>query len=286
MRIRIAPNSTWASSVSTWNDGNLTDAKKAVARGANILASPWTPPAAMKSNGSLINGGSLLPEQYTNYVAYLNKYAYYMLTNGVPLRALSLQNEPDWTATYESCIWSPTQFLHFFRTNAAAISNAPLMMPESLGFNPSYADPTLNDAMAVTNVGLIGGHLYGVNTINPHTNALAKGKNRWMTEYLENDQTLESSMQTARQINDCLTTGSMSAYIWWKCLGNANGLLNASGVIQKRGYTMAHFSRFVRPGHYRMGETNSGSSSVSAFKNVTNNQFAIVAVNSYSLAFD
>jgi glucuronoarabinoxylan endo-1,4-beta-xylanase len=62
--------------------------------------------------------------------------------------------------------------------------------------------------------------------------------------------------------------------------------LNASGVIQKRGYMMAQFSRFVRPGHYRMGETNSGSSSVSAFKNVTNNQFTIVAVNSYSLAFD
>ncbi len=160
------------------------------------------------------------------------------------------------------------------------------MMPESLGFKFNYSDPSLNDAVAVTNIDFIGGHLYGVNTITPYTNALARGKPVWMTEYLENDQSVESAIKTMKQIHECLTTGSLSAYIWWKCLDDDNGLLSGAGVIQKRGYMFSQFSRFVRPGHYRIGGTNLGSGSVSAFKNTTNNQFAIIAINPYSLAFD
>ena len=284
LRVRIAPNSTWSSSVSAWND-SVSDAKKAAARGAGVLATPWTPPAAMKDSGVLTNG-SLLPAQYANYAAYLKKYADNMLSNGVSLRAISVQNEPDWGTTYESCVWTTNQLLNFFRTNAAAIGSTPVMMPESLGFNFNYSDPTLNDPVAVTNVDLVGGHLYGVTTIQDYPNAHAKGKPTWMTEYLENDQTIESAIGTASEIHDCLTAGNMSAYIWWKCLGDANGLLNAAGVIQKRGYVMSQFSRFVRPGHYRMGETNLGSGSVSAYKSPNGTQFAIIAINPYSLAFN
>ena len=258
LRVRIDPNTNWSAA--------LSDAQKAVSRGAGVLATPWTPPASMKDNHALTNG-SLLPAQYASYAAYLEKFADYMSANGAPLRAISIQNEPDWATTYESCVWTSNQFLNFFRTNAAAIGSTPVMMPESLGFNLNYSDPTLNDPVAVTNVDLIGGHLYGVTTIKDYTNAHALGKPTWMTEYLENDQTIDSAIGTARQIHDCLTTGNMSAYIWWKCLGDANGLLNASGVIQKRGYVMSQFSRFVRPGHYRIGATNAGSGYVSAYKN-------------------
>ena len=284
LRVRIAPNSSWNSSVSAWNN-SVSDAKKAALRGASVLATPWTPPASMKDNGALTNG-SLLPAQYANYAAYLKKYADNMTANGVSLRAISVQNEPDWGTTYESCVWTSGQFLNFFRTNAAAIGGTPVMMPESLGYNASYSDPTLNDPVAVTNVGLIGGHLYGVSTIQDYPNAHNKGKPTWMTEYLENDQTIEGAIQTAKQIHDCLTTGNMSAYIWWKCLSDANGLLNAAGAIQKRGYVMSQFSRFVRPGFYRIGGTNLGSGRVSAYKNTNDNQFVIIAINPYSIAFD
>ena len=284
LRVRIEPNSNWSNSVSGWS-GSVNDAKRAALRGAGVLATPWTPPAAMKTSTNTV-GGSLLTNQYANYAAYLEKYASNMLANGVSLRAVSVQNEPDWDPNYEGCVWSGAQFLNFFRTNAGVIQSAPVMMPESLGFNFNYSDPSLNDAVAVTNIDFIGGHLYGVNTITPYTNALAKGKHLWMTEYLENDQSIERAIQTLKQIHECLTTGSMSAYIWWKCLDDDNGLLNGAGVIQKRGYMVSQFSRFVRPGHYRIGGTNLGNSFVSAFKDTTNNQFAIIAINPYSLAFD
>ena len=271
LRVRIDPTTNWVTA--------LSDAQKAVARGAGVLATPWTPPASMKDNGVLTNG-SLLPSQYANYASYLKTFADYMSANGAPLRAISVQNEPDWPATYESCVWSGTQFLNFFRTNAAAIGSTPVMMPESLGYNFSYSDPTLNDPVAATNVALVGGHLYGVTTIQDYANAHSKGKPTWMTEYLLNDQTIGSAIATAQQIHDCLTTGNMSAYIWWKTLGNANGLVNASGVPQIRGFVMAQFSRFVRPNYYRLGVSNNANTSITAYKATNSPNFAIVAINS------
>src|SRR5678816_1246552 len=44
LRVRIAPDNNW-------ND-ELQNAKKAVARGAIVMATPWTPPASMKTNNN------------------------------------------------------------------------------------------------------------------------------------------------------------------------------------------------------------------------------------------
>ncbi|MGC3957757.1 MAG: hypothetical protein QM813_07350 [Verrucomicrobiota bacterium] len=275
LRIRIDPNGSWA------ND--LADAKKAVARGASILASPWSPPASMKDNTNLIHG-SLLPAQYTNYANHLNNFANYMKTNGVQLRAISIQNEPDWDASYEGCVWTAGQLQSFCQGAAALITNAPVMMPESLNYNQAMSELTLNDPVAAANVDLVGGHLYGNGdagaTISDYPNAHNKGKPTWMTEFLVNDQTWGTAIVTAQQLHDCLTIGNMSAYIWWKTLGDANGLVNAAGAPQKRGFVMAQWSRFVRPGYYRIGVTNTASPlRVTAYKNLTNGSFAVVVIN-------
>jgi hypothetical protein len=70
----------------------------------------------------------------------------------------------------------------------------------------------------------------------------------------------------------------MSAYIWWKCIGDANGLLSAAGVAQKRGYIMAQFSRFVHPGNIRIDATAS-LAAVTAYRDTNSGNFAIVAIN-------
>jgi hypothetical protein len=75
----------------------------------------------------------------------------------------------------------------------------------------------------------------------------------------------------------------MSAYIWWKAYGDANGVVNASGVPQKRGFALAQWSRFVRPNDYRIGATNTGLGFISGYKNPGSGQFAIVAVNNSSI---
>ena len=269
LRVRIAPDGD--------NTNNLLDAQKAHARGARILATPWTPPAAMKDNNSTIQG-SLLPSQYGAFVTYLNNYASYMAANNAPLAVISLQNEPDWAATYESCLWTAEQFRTFCRDFAGAIT-VPVMMPESLNFSPALSDPTVNDLVAVGHIDYVGGHLYGA-TIRDYPLARSRGLPLWMTEFLLNDQTIESAVATGRQISDCLSVGNMSAYIWWKCIGDANGLLNAAGVPQPRSCVMAQFSRFVRPGDFRVDvPANSGPLGITAFKDAPSGRFAIVAVN-------
>ena len=269
LRVRIAPDGD--------NGNNLLDAQKAHARGARILATPWTPPAAMKDNNNLIQG-SLLPSQYGAFVTYLNNYAAYMAANNAPLAVISLQNEPDFAATYESCLWTPEQFRTFCRDFAGAIT-VPVMMPESFDFDQSLSDPTLNDAVAVGNIDFVGGHLYGA-AIRDYPLARSRGLPLWMTEYLINDQTIETAVATGRQISECLSVGNMSAYIWWKCIGDANGLLNAAGVPQPRSYVMAQFSRFVRPGDHRVDvPTNTGTLGITAFTEGSSGRFAIVAVN-------
>jgi glucuronoarabinoxylan endo-1,4-beta-xylanase len=279
LRVRIDPSSNWANA--------LSDAQKAIARGARVLATPWSPPASMKDNDNT-TGGSLLPAQYANYAAYLNGFAGYMAANGAPLAAISVQNEPDASVDYESASWNPTQLQTFCHDNAGAITNAPVLMPESQSYNTNYSEPTLNDPIAATNVTFIAGHLYGSTDagvpVVDYPNAHNKGKPTWMTEFLVNDQTIGTAITTAMQIHDCMTVGNMSAYIWWKCLGDANGLVNASGVPQIRGFVMAQWSRFVRTNYFRIGATNNTSAAVSAYKDSSSTAFAIVAINTNATA--
>ena len=157
------------------------------------------------------------------------------------------------------------------------------MMPESFDFDQALSDPTLNDSVAVANIDYIGGHLYGA-TIRDYPAARARGLPLWMTEYLVNDQTIETAVATGRQISECLSVGNMSAYIWWKCIGDANGLLNASGIPQPRSYVMAQFSRFARPGDYRVDvPANTGPLGITAFTDQPSGRFAIVAVNNTTM---
>ena len=61
--------------------------------GMLIMATPWSAPAWMKTSQNLI-GGELLPQYEDNYADYLVKYLDAMRGNGIPIFALTLQNEP------------------------------------------------------------------------------------------------------------------------------------------------------------------------------------------------
>jgi O-glycosyl hydrolase len=274
IRVRISPTANYSDA--------LESGRKAHVRGARILATPWTPPAEMKTNDNIV-GGSLLPSEYGNYVAYLNSFLSTMTDYGAPVSVISLQNEPDIAVTYESAFWTPEEFRVFSRDYSGSI-NAPVMMPESFRFDQAVSNPTLNDPAAAANVDYIGGHLYGTG-VRDYPLARSLGKPIWMTEFLINDQSIGSALSTAEQVNDTLTTGHMSAYIWWKLIGNANGLLDAAGTPQRRGYVMGQFSRFVRPGDFRVDvPTNTGPLSISAFKDPASGRFTVVAINNTTFA--
>jgi glucuronoarabinoxylan endo-1,4-beta-xylanase len=208
-----------------------------------------------------------------------------MSANGAAVSVISLQNEPDFDPTYEGCVWTADQFHTFCRDFASGITT-PVMMPESFSYNQALSNPTLNDSASAANVDYIGGHLYG-GSIQDYPLAHNLGKHTWMTEYLVNDQTIEQAVITGRQISDCLSVGNMSGYIWWKTIGNANGLLNADGVLQPRAYVMAQFAKFISPGWVRIAVTgNSSTLGISAFRNMDASSYTIIAVNTSNTAIN
>src|SRR5215471_11501379 len=62
LRCRINSNYNWTT--------EAANASAAHTRGAKVMGTPWTPPASMKDNGSLICG-DLLPSQYAAFASYL-----------------------------------------------------------------------------------------------------------------------------------------------------------------------------------------------------------------------
>jgi len=251
-----------------------TDAANAAiahAWGVRVLGSAWTPPPAMKSNNSAV-GGSLNPDQYGAYAAYLATAA-----ATIGLDYVSPQNEPDIGVTYQSCFWTPAQLATWCRDFAPAVGR-PIVMPESYRFDDAYADPTLNDPVAASHVAIVGGHIYGSgNTV--HADGPAHGKHVWMTEHFNNDQTLAAALVDAREVSDCLSH-EMNAYIWWRAFHTslATDDLIDGATPQKNGYAIGQFSRFLRPGMVRCGATYSPNPGVyvTAYRG---NGLVVVAVN-------
>lgn len=74
-----------------------------------LLASPWSPPAFMKSNGEMNHGGYLLEKYYPMWAEYIVKYLQEYEKRGIHISMLTLQNEPQAVQTWDSCIYSSEQ---------------------------------------------------------------------------------------------------------------------------------------------------------------------------------
>jgi len=72
----------------------------------NLLASPWSPPAWMKTNNDMNNGGQLLPQFRESWAQYYVKYIKAMKKKGFNICAITVQNEPAAIQTWDSCIYS------------------------------------------------------------------------------------------------------------------------------------------------------------------------------------
>ena len=258
-------------------------AKLAQSLGAIVIASPWTPPPAMKSNNNIV-GGVLNEGSYGAYAAHLKAFADYMAAQGAPLYAVSLQNEPDASVTYESCSWNGTQLLNFTRDHAPAIG-VRIMMPESQNFYRPLSDPTLNDSAAAAHVAIIAGHIYG-GGLNPYPLVGQKAKEFWMTEHLDLDTSWAGVLGTGLEIHNCILAG-MQAYVWWYTV-RFYGPISEDGNVSKRGYVMSQYARFVRPGYHRIKShpTPQRNVFVSAYRDSSSSRVVVVALNTGSLPLE
>ena len=81
----------------------------------NIFASPWSPPAFMKDNNNMLQGGKLKPEFYQSWANYYAKFIRAYQSEGIPIWGLSIQNEPMATQKWESCIYSAEEERDFLK---------------------------------------------------------------------------------------------------------------------------------------------------------------------------
>ncbi len=249
-------------------------AKLAESYGAIVFATPWTPPAQMKSNNNIV-GGILNDSSYAAYAAHLKSFSDYMSASGAPLYAVSVQNEPDVSVNYESCDWNASQMLKFVKYNAPSVGNK-IIVPESYNFNHVISDAILNDPAAAANVSIVGGHIYG-GGLNGYALAAEKGKELWMTEHLDTDTSYAAVLRTGKEIDNCMYFG-MNAYVWWY-IRRFYGLIGEDGKVTKRGYVMSQYARFIRPGYVRVDATSNPRELVFATAYKYGSKVVIVSIN-------
>jgi glucosylceramidase len=83
----------------------------------HLFASPWSPPAWMKDNNNMVQGGKLLPEYRDAWANYYVKFINAYEKEGVPVWGMSVQNEPMAKQRWESCIFTAQEERDFIKTN-------------------------------------------------------------------------------------------------------------------------------------------------------------------------
>jgi glucuronoarabinoxylan endo-1,4-beta-xylanase len=273
-------------------NGELGTAQLAVARGATVFSSPWSPPGAFKSNSSFKNGGTLLPSHYADWAAQIASYVTMMAKNGVPLYAVSVQNEPDLSTNYGSCKYTGNEihaFVPYLYTalNSAGVGATKIMIAEQAHWEIDLTIPSMTDPKVMPEIGIIAAHSY-----NSAPQAYSTGRARlWQTEDSSQSQTYDGSMDDgltwALKIHSYFVHAGINAWVWWFLTDmpqQGEGMDNAAltdfrGNIPKRTYTTGQFSRFVHPGWFRIGTGDLGLVKVAAFKDAKSQDFAIVVIN-------
>jgi len=298
-----------------WNNWDLSATRKLIAvlngnsdyQVPTYFSTPWTPPNNNTSRWKLgvadyVNspevGGYLDPAHYQDYADVLADYVLGFASKmGAPLAALSLQNEPNYKVTYESADWSDQQihsFLTVLRSEFekkgvfSALPGFTILAPEMENFSESLILPSLADSNTASLLGIVGAHQYEFGPWNvasyapaPFSQSIAGGKKIWVTEWSTNafkaETPLSSALIFARLLQTDLTSANISAYVhWWY-----KDLVDSSGVPNKNLCALGHFSRFVRPGSFRLEATTRIGNDLllAAFKDAAGTGLTLVAIN-------
>ncbi len=291
LRARIDPTNNFSPEVST-----LVSAK---AVNPNILfwATEWSPPAQYKANDNVDGGASndtflgassgAANSDDTGLASYQVSFIQYCKNQGINLYALSVQNEPNFNPTYEACLWSAGQFDVYVKAFYSALQSAGLstkiMIPEP--DNPggmNLASTAMADSTAAPEIGIIASHAYGENLAPLSSYGFSNVTNQewWESEISGNTTDVPGALQEAGWIHTSLVDAGTNAFHYWWIQD-----LYSGSSLDIKAFVLGNYSKFIRPGYYRMGATEVPSSgvSVSAFKNTNTSSpqtIVFVAINS------
>ncbi|MBR5152754.1 MAG: glucosylceramidase [Clostridia bacterium] len=81
----------------------------------DLLVSPWSPPAYMKTTGRMNEGGSLLPEYRELWAKFYEKFITCYREEGIPVWGVTVQNEPKAVQRWDSCVYTAEEERDFVR---------------------------------------------------------------------------------------------------------------------------------------------------------------------------
>ena len=91
----------------------IKDAQNFAGEKFRLLISPWSPPAWMKDNNNMNQGGKLLKKYYPLWAAYFVRFIDELKKRGIDAWAVSVQNEPAAKQVWDSCLWSASEEAEF-----------------------------------------------------------------------------------------------------------------------------------------------------------------------------
>ena len=264
-----------------------------------LLGCPWSAPAWMKTNNSA-SGGSLLPQYYGVYARYFVKYVQAMKANGIPIDAVTPQNEPLNANNNPAMVMQDTAEERFVRDylgpafQAAGISTKIIIWDHNCDV-PQYPLTILADANAAAFVDGSAFHLYGGDiTALSTVHDAYPNKNVYFTEqYVAGPGNFQSDLDWAlRNLIVGATRNWSRNVLEWNLAADQNygphtpggcgvcqGAYTINGATVSKNtsyYIIAHASKFVRPGSVRVASNITSGLQNVAFVTPTGKKVLIV----------
>lgn len=269
-----------------------------------VMASPWSAPGWMKTSDSLI-GGSLTPESYSAFARYLSRYVGAFAAEGVPIYALTIQNEPHFEPKdYPGMRVTPQARAVFIGGYLGPLLAERHPGTRILEWDHNWDEPksplaVLADGKASRYIAGVAWHCYaGDVSAQGIVHDAYPDKETWLTECSGGEWSTwkDSLLWMARNLIVGSTRQWAKGVLLWNLAldenhgphfggcGNCRAVVTVNsrtGAVSRNVeyYVLAHASRFVRPGAMRIdsGPPIEGLDNV-AFRN-SDGTLVLIAVN-------
>ncbi|MBO0869226.1 MAG: hypothetical protein J2P15_11715 [Micromonosporaceae bacterium] len=260
-----------------------------------FYADAWSAPGFMKTNGTDIQGGTLCGvvgatcasgDWRQAYANYLVQYLKFYRQEGIRITDIGFANEPDFTATYASMRFTPEQAVDFVKVLGPTLQRegqgTKLVCCDSFGWHQAadYSAAIEADPLADRYVTTHTGHYYASIADTP----LPTDNHSWMTEWNPSGNTWNEAwddgsgwagITIAESIHNTFAKAGASAYVYWVAasLGATRALIQIADSgdgyrVSKRLWAFAAYSRFIRPGAFRVpAQLSDPNVDVTAFRN-------------------
>ncbi len=289
---------------------NLAHVPQFMQRGVTkYYAAVLSPPAWMKDNNSLADGGHLLPEYYDDFALMCAEYArQFHERTGVELYGLCLQTEPGFAEPYASCVYSQSTYHEMIRVAGPIIDSivpsVKLMAPQDVFSSFWWRSNQWMRAMLTDSATRPHLDIYAVNCHNlyfdtPTSEARAwwdsvrvvceqYGLDLWLTSSGDGyDTTWATAVRVGAAIANSFAYGNITQWTWFSISAAGPDSPNhivVGGTYTGKYYQVAHFGRFVKPGARRVACTNANDSLANAAFENPDGSVVVVLVNGSSVA--